>query len=99
MINEPIAHALYWKYYKSGASIRTRQNEDGSFSIFEWSHPDGTPEPKESEIKTAISEYKTHLSNEEIAKKDRKQAYMTKIGMSKNDIQSLVDLVKDGNDE
>lgn len=54
------AYALQWYLRKQGkfdgASIRTRQKDDGSFELFEWK-VEGMEKPTENEIKSIMVQY------------------------------------------
>lgn len=100
MITEPIAEALAWKYLKSGGTITTIQNQDGSFSLIDWAHPDGIPRPSEDDILNAVSQYKAYIldaQNQKALKlKDLEssvQAFQSSpfFNMSSSDLEAWVD--------
>lgn len=99
MIKEPIAQALFWKYWKEGAKINTAQTEDGSFEITNWEHPDDVPEPDEIAIDTALKEYKADQAAKKEARKIRKKAVMSKLGLSKQELTALLELIEDRSDD
>ena len=68
---EYCAYALEWYLRKKGkfdgASIRTRQLEDGSFELFEWKVY-GMEKPSDEEIKSIMVQY--HDAGRPLDKKD-----------------------------
>ena len=71
MIKDFFAYALEW-WIKGlnkfdGASIRTRQLEDGSFELFEWKVY-GMEKPSDEEIKSIMVQY--HDAGRPLDKKD-----------------------------
>ena len=99
MINEPISEALFWKYFKKGSSISTKQNEDGSFVITAWKISDGTPQPDETTILSVLSEYKSFLVSEKSLRRTRKKSLVQKLNMSKQDIRALAEVIEDKDDD
>ena len=65
------AYAIQWYLKKigkfDGASVRTRQKEDGSFELFEWK-VDGMEKPSDEEIKSIMVQY--HDAGRPLDKKD-----------------------------
>jgi len=90
MIREFIADALYWKYYKEGSSIRTRQLEDGSWEIFEWRITDNTPQPSEAEILKCLEDYKLHLTQSKQSKKLKRESVLAKLKITEEDLADLL---------
>lgn len=95
MIKKPIAEALFFKYYKDGALISTRQNPDGSYEITKWQHPDGIKKPTEAQINTAIAEYKADLQQKQASFRTVKEAIRTKLGLTKEEFKNLAKAMRE----
>lgn len=89
-----IGKALQHKYGKPGFICDTR---DGV--ITRWEHPDGIAQPDNVAIAIAVQEYQDSLVSEKEQRKNRKKAILQKLGMSKNEIKALKELLEDGNDD
>jgi len=93
-----IVDALLKKYGKEGISIGA-EFKNGEWVITEWRHPDGISQPDKEAILSAMDEYKEIKNNENSSKKTRKQAVAQKLGLTKEDVKSLRELIRDGNDD
>lgn len=93
MITEFLADALYWKYYKEGSSIRTKQNENGSWEISEWNISDGTPQPDEKEILKTLSDYKIYMNSQKNSELNKYSALKLKLNLTDDDIKTLAELI------
>ena len=104
MITQPIAHALFDKYYEDGVKISTKRNEDGSYEITEWVHPGNLPQPDEAQIVLDLAEYEVAKSQESSNKRGRKRqlldALATLTGLTRKQVlKCFNEIVSDGNDD
>ena len=91
------ALAIEWKLKQlgkfEGAKINTYENVLTNWDVKDFARPD------DSTIEIWKAEYQTYLANEKIARKNRKKAVLSKLGLTKQDALSLLEFIQDGNDD
>ena len=92
-----IGFALEWwlrgKNKLNGATIFTRNDQ-----LIEWNVND-VLRPNQNQINSIVSEYQTHLVQEKISRRSRKKALLVKLNIDINDLNTLKELLEDGNED
>lgn len=99
MITRSPANALFWKYCGKkntrGIEINTVLNNDGSWTVSHFKHPDGLPVPTNTEIEKIIDEYETHLELEKINAASAKNAVLAKLNITEEEAKILAKYYKE----
>lgn len=102
MITKFPAAALSWwlesQNKLNGAKVGTKEVSENVWEISEWEVSE-LAKPTDAEVDTIITDYQTHLTNEKDARKTRKQAVRTKLGLTKSELKALLEIVLDGHDD
>lgn len=96
MITVSIADALSWKYFKPGDKISTKRLADGSFVITRWELQSGIPQPNDAQIIALLAEHSAYLESESHDRKNKKKALLQKLGLNKQEVVLLKDIILNG---
>lgn len=94
-----LAEVLEWKYGLVASTCQENPNDfapNPKMVICKWRGE--MAQPSEEQLLIDKQEYKDYLQAEKQARKVRKKALREKLGMTQNEIKSLVELVKDGDE-
>ena len=100
--SKPIAEALEtWLRAQNkfdGAKVRTSLDANGEYIITAWDVP-GVAKPTEQEIQQIVSQADQDKASEKTSRKNRKKAVLQKMGLTKNDLKALIEMIEDKSDE
>jgi len=61
---------------------------DGNFKIIKWDVD--IPKPNDTQIQSIISDYEVYLVNKEQSKQSRKQAILSRLGITEEELKDLI---------
>ena len=100
--DKPIAEAVEtWLRAQNkfdGAKVSTSLDANGKYVITSWDVP-GVAKPTEQDLQQIISQTDQDKASEKTSRKNRKKAVLQKMGLTKNDLKALVELIEDKSDE
>ncbi len=95
------ADAVEWwmKQNNTWGRVHTKQEADGSYKLVAFDVP-GLTEPTEPEIQTIITNYQAAKAGENTARRNRKAALLTKLGITTaQEKKALRELLEDFGDD
>ena len=93
--------ALFWKYPTALIDAHI-ESDTGKCVIDKWQDP-SLPQPDEAELERTFQEYDVFITQKTVQdkqdKKNRKRAFMQKLGLNKSDLQGLFELIEDRHED
>jgi hypothetical protein len=89
-----LIEAIVHKY----GNVFSAEFREGSWVITSWSHPT-LPKPAQSDYASIVNDYRSDMNSRKAQRRTRKRALMQKLGISREDIKGLVEIIKDENDD